>query len=470
VSFDLAGRLASLQLDGVDVVVIIACLASNALFQAAETGILHLPAVRIQELLGDEPGRRRTVLARLLVIWNERPERVLTSVVLGTHVAQLALVLGLAVIVAESRVGLSPRVAVALGGVTLTAVVANELVARAMARVKPELAVTITAPLVVATHLVTWPFVSLLTNLSRVSARVVGGTIPASGTFVTEDDIAAMIALGRKTGVIDTVEGRMLSSVMELGDTLVREVMVSRTEISAVPLEATWDEVMRIVRDGGHSRVPVYDGTLDDIRGFIHTRDLLAGDIDPAKFSLRRHLRPMEFVPELGRVSDLLRTFQRKRTHLAVVVDEFGGTAGIVALEDVLEQIVGPIQDEHDEEEAEITALDAHHHRASGRVSLSELGEAIGVVFPDGAYDTLGGFLIARAGRMPRMGDRIVFARHVFAVVEADERRVTKVEIERVDGAAGTEPPTSTSSAGDVGVADQETGTQSDGLGPPAGG
>lgn len=438
----LVDQLASLDLDGADALVIVICLVAIAWFQAAETGLLHLPASRTEELLVDDAHRRRPGLARLLSLWGERPDAVLTSIVVGTHTAQLALVLGLAVIVADSAVALSPGVAVVLGGTALLAIVVNELVARAVAKEKAELAVALTAPVVVATRALSWPLVAALTRLSRLSARLVGGTASASGPFVTEADIAAMIALGRRTGAIDKVEGRMLTSVMELGGTLVREVMVSRTEISALPLQAGWDEVMRVVREGGHSRLPVYDGTLDDIRGFIHTRDLLAGDIDPARFSLRRHLRPVEFVPELGRVRDLLRTFQRKKTHLAVVVDEFGGTAGIVALEDVLEEIVGPIQDEHDEEEAEITRIAEGHHRALGRASLYDLAEAIGLAFPEGGYDTLGGFLIARAGRMPRTGDRVVFGGHAFTVVEADERRVSRVDIERISSA--TTPPAPT--------------------------
>jgi putative hemolysin len=438
----LVDRLASLHLDGADAVIIVVCLFAIAWFQAAETGLLHLPATRTQELLADDTHRRRPGLARLLTLWGERPDAVLTSIVVGTHTAQLALVLGFAVIVADSAVALSPGVAVVLGVTALLAIVVNELVARAVAKEKAELAVAFTAPVVVVTHALSWPLVEALTRLSRLSARLVGGTASASGPFVTEADIAAMIALGRRTGAIDKVEGRMLTSVMELGETLVREVMVSRTEISALPLQAGWDEVMRVVRDEGHSRLPVYDGTLDDIRGFIHTRDLLAGDIDPARFSLRRHLRPVEFVPELGRVRDLLRTFQRKKTHLAVVVDEFGGTAGIVALEDVLEEIVGPIQDEHDEEEAEISRVADGHHRALGRASLYDLGEALGVAFPEGGYDTLGGFLIARAGRMPRTGDRLVFAGHAFTVIEADERRVSRVDIERTS--AATTPPAPT--------------------------
>jgi CBS domain containing-hemolysin-like protein len=445
---ELIERLASLHLDGLDALVVVACLVAIAVFQAAETGLLHLPAARAEEIPGEESARRWPGLGRLLTLWAERPDDVLTGIVVGTHTAQLALVLGLAVIVAESAVALSPGVAVVLGVTALLAIVVTELVARAVAKEKAELAIALTAPIVIVSQFMAWPLVAGLTRLSRLSARVVGGTAGASAPFVTEAEIAAMIALGRRTGAIDKVEGRMLTSVMELGETLVREVMVSRTEISALPLQAGWDEVMRVVREGGHSRLPVYDGTLDDIRGFIHTRDLLAGDIDTARFSLRRHLRPVEFVPELGRVRDLLRTFQRKKTHLAVVVDEFGGTAGIVALEDVLEEIVGPIQDEHDEEEAEITRLDDGHHRALGRASLYDLGEAIGVAFPEGGYDTLGGFLIARAGRMPRIGDRLAFGGHTFTVVEADERRVSRVDIER-HASGGTTPP-APAAAGDI--------------------
>ncbi len=270
---------------------------------------------------------------------------------------------------------------------------------------------------------------------------MLGGDVSRTGPFVTERDIVEMIALGRKTGAIDKVEGRMLTSIIELGDTLVREVMVPRTEISSLPITASYDDVMVEVREEGHSRVPVYDTNLDDIKGFFHTKDLLTIDIDPKRFRLRDHLRPVEFVPEMGRVGDLLRTFQRRRTHLAVVVDEFGGTSGIVALEDVLEEIVGPIQDEHDEEEAQIKRVSETQWAAEGRVSLYELAEVLGVTFPDGGYETLGGFLIARAGRMPRTGDRLGFQGFIFTIADADERKVSRIEIERT-AVEATVPPT----------------------------
>jgi len=428
-NFETLGSLAIQPRDGVIVVVF---LLLGAIFQAAETGLLTMADARIQEVVKDAEAKGHW-LAGLLRLWIKRPDHVLTAIVVGKHAAHMALVLGAIVTLvnAGQAPGLSRLLALAVGAVLLAVIVAVELVARAIAKEKAPLAVTLTFPVVVAAYVGTWPVVMLLTRLSGLAARAAGGSASRSGPFVTEKDIVEMIALGRKTGAIDKVEGRMLTSIIELGDTLVREVMVPRTEISSLPVDATWAEVMAEVKEEGHSRLPVYEGTLDDIRGFFHTKDLLTGGIDPKRFRLQDHLRPVEFVPELGRVSDLLRTFQRKKTHLAVVVDEFGGTSGIVALEDVLEEIVGPIQDEHDEEEAQIKKLSDTRFTAEGRASLYDLAEVLGITFPEGGYETVGGFLIARAGRMPRVGDNVGYEGHVFVVVEADERKVSRVDIER---------------------------------------
>jgi putative hemolysin len=178
----------------------------------------------------------------------------------------------------------------------------------------------------------------------------------------------------------------------------------------------------------------VYGEGLDDVRGFFHTKDLFAVLPDRAKgFNLRNHLRPVLFVPELMKVSELLKLFQKKKTHLAIVVDEYGGTSGIVALEDVLEEIVGEIQDEFDVDEVAFRKLDEDRFVADGRASLYELGEALGVSFPqDGGYETLGGFLIHTAGKMPQRGERVPFDGWVFVVKDADEKRVARIEIERV--------------------------------------
>ncbi len=442
-----------------DAIFFAACLLLAAVFSAAETSLFALVDARVQDIVKD--ARDRGSRARsLLRLWLERPDHVLTAILLGKHTAHVVLVLAAALAIddAQDNVLQSLPWALLCVFVIVAVIVGVELLARAFAKTKAAAVAPLVFPVVVAAYVLTWPLVMLFTRLSRLFSRLAGGSVTRSGPFVTEQDIVEMIALGRRSGTIDKVEGRMLASIIELGDTLVKEVMVPRADISSLSISASYDEVMVEVKEQGHSRVPVFDNTLDDIKGFFHTKDLLTRTIDPATFRLREHLRPVEFVPELMRVGDLLRLFQKKKTHLAVVVDEFGGTAGIVALEDVLEEIVGPIHDEHDEEDAPIKKLTDSHWSAEGRVSLYDLGESLHLTFPDGGYETLGGFLIARCGRMPRKGDRVSFQGFTFLVTDADERKVSRIDIEKnpqPTRAEGSTPPTRSDVSGTPLAADE---------------
>jgi CBS domain containing-hemolysin-like protein len=416
-----------------EVAILAVCLVLSACFSGIESALAALSEARARAIV--DSGTRR---GRLLKLWLDKPHHVLTTTLIGNHAVNTVIAV-LASLVA-ARVFDSLAITIAVAVIVVAVLVVGEITPRSFARKHAEALAPALMPLVWATYILSFPLVVVFTRFSHVLVRASGGVVTRSGPFVTEDDIAAMITLGSKEGVLDKHEGRMLKSVLDLGDTLVREVMISRTEISALPMNAPLEEVLAEARDQGHSRMPIYDDTLDEVKGFFHTKDLLhvLGD-DPKPFLLKEHLRPVLYVPELMRVSDLLKLFQKRKTHLAVVVDEYGGTAGIVAFEDVLEEIVGPIQDEHDEDDAPIKRLDDGRLVAEGRAGLYELGEALGISFPaDGGYETLGGFLIARTGRMPRSGDRVVFASQVFVVREADEKRVGRVDIER---AAGTSQP-----------------------------
>jgi putative hemolysin len=436
-------RLGSLQPD--DFAVIAACLLVAAVFSAAETSLFALVDARVREII-DEARRSRRRLRSLLQLWVDKPDHVLTAIVLGKHAAHIGFAVAVFVLVDDVAEDVLEKPLWA--SVTSLAIVATivivELFARTVSKPRAEITAPLVFPLVLLIYVLTWPLVLFFTRLSRLVARLGGADLSTAGPFVTERDIMEMIALGHRSGALDKVEGRMLRSIIELDATLVRELMIPRAEISSLPIGASFDEVMTEVRERGHSRLPVFDGTIDDVRGFFHTKDLLNNDVGGASFRLRDHLRPVEFVPEVMKVSDLLRLFQRKKTHLAIVVDEFGGTAGLVALEDVLEEIVGPIHDEHDEEEAPLKKVSESRFVAEGRIALYDLGEALGITFPEGGYETLGGFLIARCGRMPRKGDRVAYHGYSFVVADADERKVSRIEIDRTQTAAESTEPSST--------------------------
>jgi CBS domain containing-hemolysin-like protein len=205
--------------------------------------------------------------------------------------------------------------------------------------------------------------------------------------------------------------------------------------VVALEESASYDEVMKVVEETELSRIPVYRGTMDDVIGVLYVKTLLADvrkGIDPAQFQLAKYLRKPFFVPEVMKVSKLLNEMQRRKTHLAIVVDEFGGTSGIVTLEDVVEEIVGEIHDESDVEEKPIKVLSDGVILADASVSLRELEDYLGVEFPEGGdYETLGGFLTATAGRVPPPGSLVLWGGLTFTVKQADDRRVLKVEIAR---------------------------------------
>src|SRR5690606_6355322 len=212
----------------------------------------------------------------------------------------------------------------------------------------------------------------------------------------------------------DDVKKQLLNSVLEFADLLVRETMVPRTSIVGIEKNATFEEVMTVVNESEHSRIPVYDEDLDNVIGILYVKDFvreLQHGPPEDGFQLERYVRPPFFVPELMKISRLLREFQKRKTHLAVVVDEFGGTSGVVTLEDVVEEIVGEIQDEYDFEEKPIKALPGPGGGfiADGAALLRDVEDVLGVEFPEeGDYDTLGGFLAAVVGKMPTQGSVIV--------------------------------------------------------------
>jgi len=227
-------------------------------------------------------------------------------------------------------------------------------------------------------------------------------------------------------------EGRLLRSVVDFGDTLVREVMTPRPDIVAIASESTIDDLRRLVQEHEYSRLPVFTENLDNIAGVIVVKDLIQmKEMPPGSAQISTIMRPASFVPETKRVADLLREFQNGRFQLAIVVDEYGGTAGLVTVEDVVEELVGEIRDEYDSE-AELVVREADHAFIfSGKVAISEMVERLGVEIEEGEFETVGGWVLTRVGRVPSVGEHFTSDGLDVEIVEAERRRIHKVRIRR---------------------------------------
>jgi len=279
-----------------------------------------------------------------------------------------------------------------------------------------------------------WPLTSLLAVLPRIFWRW-SGSLPLHGAWKA-DELADMVVAARNKG-IGAADKELLLSIIEFSDTTIREIMVPRTEMVALPLAATDQELRHTVIEGGHSRIPVFEETVDNVLGILHVKDLFRASIRaqsgvPAEGLAieMTTLRPAFYVPEVMQISELLRDFQRRKTHMAIVVDEYGGTAGVVTLEDIIEEIVGEIQDEYDVEEKQFRVVAEGKIIADGRVGVNDLEEVLGIRFPeDASFETLAGFLMLEIGFLPQKGAVLNWNGLRFTVKEANEKRVGTVEI-----------------------------------------
>jgi CBS domain containing-hemolysin-like protein len=428
---------------------IVGVVLGSAAASASETALTSLGDLKTRQLV--EAGGRR---ARLLRVWVDHPERVLSAVL----VTNTLLNIGGGVLAGEIAAGVAAAhgfsAATALGVATAVATIlvlfAGEVVPKTFAKRHPVRFALALAPFVSAVSWVLWPVSMGLVRATHGLMRLFGGGKIAPGPAVTSEEIEYIIEMGTREGVLDEVKEELLNSVLEFADRVVKEIMVPRTRMVALDRDAPRDEIVRTVTENPYSRMPVFEGSADNIVGILMVRDIvLEVARGPGPIPWERVLKPAFFVPEQMKVSRLLKEMQRRKTHLAVVVDEFGGTSGVVTLEDVLEEIVGEIQDEGDAEAAQVKNVGAGVWMADATVPLRELEEYIdresgvepgtrGVLrFPDeGDYETLGGFVTATAGRVPQVGAHVDHDGFRFTVRGADDRRVTRVEIARRESVA----------------------------------
>jgi CBS domain containing-hemolysin-like protein len=253
-----------------------------------------------------------------------------------------------------------------------------------------------------------------------------------------EEEIRTIVSEGHREGLLEEEAREMIEGVIELGDAVVSHIMTPRTELHMIQLDTPWDEVVESVIECEHTRVPVFDRTRDEIVGILYSKDLLPELAKPPaepRPRLTDHLRKPLFVPETKPVTDLLRFFQKSRTHVAVVLDEFGGVSGLVTIEDVLEEIVGEIDDEYDQKsEEEIRKIDDDVCEALGRTHVDEINTVMGFDLPENEdFDTVGGFVFAEFGRVPAVGESLTWRDTVrITVLEASRRRVNRVRLERI--------------------------------------
>jgi Hemolysins and related proteins containing CBS domains len=413
------------------------CLLGIAFFSSSEAAIISVNKIRLRHLA--EKGSAGAKALQRLFQDHDRLFATILLLEIFLIIAASSIGSWMAMQAFEASLAPIPLAVLTVLGVTALVVLFGQLIPKTFAAQTSESYALAVAPplelIVAVVRPVVWGFTAitslLLGSLNRLLRRDVAQATP----FLTQDEIRMLVDVGQEEGVLEQEESQMIRSIIELGDTTVREIMVPRIDIVALPEDATFDEAVKVAIHQGHSRIPIYRESSDNIIGVLYVKDLLAflqADERPHQLPTA-YVRPAYYIPESKPVDALLEEMRRAKIHVAIVMDEYGGTAGLVTIEDILEEIVGDIQDEYDaEEQLAIQHQEDGSVLVDGMVPIDEVNELLDAELPTEDFDTLGGFVVGLLGRAPNPGEEVTFGKLRLIAHEVEHRRLVRVQIFRL--------------------------------------
>ena len=434
-----------------EIIFIAVLIMLNGFFSAAEIALISARRSRVQQLASDGDPRAKRVVGIQL-----DPDRFLATVQVGvTFVGTLASAVGgvAAVRALSPMIGGIPlpfvpamaeplALVIVVVSITYATLILGELVPKSLAlRHAVSLALFVSGPLDSLARAAS-PLIRLLTASNRFVLRLLGQKGAAERAFISEEEVKHMVQEGRDQGVFDQTEQELIHSVFEFTESSVKDVMIPRPRIQAIDVETPIEQVLAHIVETGKSRYPVYRNTLDEVLGILYDKDLFRLLAEKKPIVLAQVVRPAFFTPETTRVSRLLKSMQRRRMPMALVVDEYGGVEGLITIEDLIEEIVGEIEDETDREDQAVRRLRDGSYIVDASISIHDLADQHRLAFPESAeYETLAGFLITQLQRMPRGGEIVNYEDWRLTIVDMDGRRIARVKIEPRQRDAGRKDP-----------------------------
>ncbi len=415
----------------------------NAFFAMSEIALISLNDAKLEKQ-ADEGNKKAKQVLKL----TKNPSKFLSTIQIGVTLAGFLASASAATTLAEmltavvvNSTGVSEKIISPIAVVLVTIIMSyftlvfGELAPKRIGMQIPEKIAFKVVGVLRTISKITSPFVKVLSVSTNGVVRLLGFDPNASEETVTEEEIRMMVDVGQEKGVIEDVQKEMINNIFEFDDLNAGDIMTHRTDVTAVDVEdADIEGFVNLAIEKGYSRIPVYEGDIDNIIGLIYVKDLLkyVGKSVPAKASLKKMAREAFFIPETKSCGELFTEMSAKKIQMAIVVDEYGGTAGILTLEDLVEAIMGNIQDEYDQEDEEISIINDTVFEVDGITDIEEVEEHIGKTFPEGDYDTIGGYIISVLGFLPQDGEmnEVQFQNVKFTVLNVEERRIGKVKVE----------------------------------------
>jgi len=412
------------------IIVFFVFLIFSAFFSGSETAFFSLNDIIIRQIAEEKTGSAKRV-TRLLA--NSR--RLLSALLMGNTFVNVSAASLAAIITTRLclRAGIDEKLAYLINilAVTFLILVFSEITPKIIAVKNARTwAYRLSLP-VYGIYYLFFPLTVIIDKSISFISRIFKLGESKEEKFFHSNEFQALLDLGEEQGELEEEEKEMIHSIFEFGDTIVREIMIPRPDVVCISHDSSLEELIELIKTKGHTRIPVYEETIDKISGIINAKDLLPFVSNPIqKKDLLELARPVIFVPESKKIDDLLRLFQKERQHLAIVVDEYGGTSGIVTLENVIEEIVGDIRDEYDQEQSLFKTVDKNNYLVNAKIDIESLNDLININLPEkDEYDTLGGFILEMTGTVPREKQEVVYNKYLLKVEKVENNRIILVRI-----------------------------------------
>ena len=404
------------------IIVLIILLVFSGFFSMSETALMALSKIRIRHMV--EEGVKGAKLVEKLT---EDPNKLLGAILIGNNIVNI-LASSLATTLFVSLVGPS-GVGVATAVMTVLVLIFGEITPKSIAKQKSEeVSLKVSKPINIIVKILK-PFIGIFSFISSLFIRLLGGDPKATEPFITEEELRTMVGVSEEEGVLEDVEKEMIFNVFDFADSQAKDVMVQRVDIVAVDTEATYEEVLEVIKTEQFSRIPVYNQTIDDIVGVLYVKDLIIAGQNKEGFKVSDYMREPYYTFEFKKIKELFNEMKKTRNHLSVVLDEYGGTVGIVTIEDLIEEVFGDIEDEYDDYDKEIEVVKEDEYIVDGSAKLDDISELIGVNMESEEFDSVGGLIIGELGRFPDNKEEVTLNKIRFVVEEVDKNRIKKVRI-----------------------------------------
>ena len=400
----------------------------SAFFSACETSFISLGKHHFQKLLEKDEKK-----ASKLKFWFENPNRILTTALVGNNIVNiLASVLAAAV---SFKYFKKVSTTLITGIMTFLILVFAEIIPKSIAKKKAEKVAIFSSIPIRFFSFILFPVIKILMFFANTFVRIFGEKIDTIMPLLTEEDVKAMISAGEEEGIIEEEEKEMIDSIFEFGDKMVKEIMTPRVNIVAVEENKSIKEILKIIASEGYSRLPVYRENIDKIVGIVYIKDIIAhqAHAEGKELKAKEIMREAYFVPETKKVIELLRELQLKKLQMAIVVDEYGGTAGLITMEDLVEEIVGEISDEYKKDVSEFHKLTDGSYLVRGSMEIEKVNDEIGIELPEGKVETIAGFILDHFGRFPGKGETFVYNGYQFKIQDADTKKIRWVRVKKIE-------------------------------------